>query len=135
MNETTTGGRRGAGTTNHCMHGDHVLIEEVLDWRPFDYLTLNTLLPMPGAPKVLMTYAFTETTDNGTRIEIRITKPKPKDLAFLEQVGSRFHTTITAEVEQLRQLIKGEDGAPPAIEEPALPASRERVAAAPVTPP
>ena len=58
VREATPGGRRGAGTTNHCMHGAAAIIEEVLDWRPFDYLTLTTLLPIPGAPKVLMTYAF-----------------------------------------------------------------------------
>jgi hypothetical protein len=32
------------------MHGPHAIIEEVLDWRPFDYLTISTLLPMPDAP-------------------------------------------------------------------------------------
>lgn len=127
VNETTTGGRRGAGTTNHCMHGDHVIIEEVLDWRPFDYVTLNTLLPMPDAPKVLMTYAFAETAGNGTRVEIRIAKPKPKDVPFLEQVGGKFHKTITGEVEVLRTLIEGENDAPPAVEEPPLPQTSGRI--------
>ena len=48
VRETAKGGRRGVGTVNHCMHGPAAIIEEVLDWRPFDYLTLTTLLPMPG---------------------------------------------------------------------------------------
>ena len=61
-------GRRGVGTTNHCMHGAHAIIEEVLDWRPFDYLTISTLLPMPEAPKVIMTYAFLEEKPGGGRI-------------------------------------------------------------------
>jgi uncharacterized protein YndB with AHSA1/START domain len=38
VRETSQGGRRGVGTVNHCMHGPHAIIEEVLDWRPFDYL-------------------------------------------------------------------------------------------------
>jgi hypothetical protein len=29
--ESSKGGRRGVGTTNHCMHGAHAIIEEVLD--------------------------------------------------------------------------------------------------------
>ena len=60
VRETSQSGRRGVGTVNHCMHGAHAIIEEVLDWRPFDYLTIATLLPMPDAPKVIMTYAFLE---------------------------------------------------------------------------
>ena len=34
VNELPTAPRRGVGTTNHCMHGSEVLIEEILDWRP-----------------------------------------------------------------------------------------------------
>ena len=26
---------------NHCMHGDGAIIEEVLDWRPYDYFRLE----------------------------------------------------------------------------------------------
>ena len=107
VRETVAGGRRGVGTTNHCIHGKDAIIEEVLDWRPFDYLTLTTLLPMPGAPKVLMTYAFIETTGGGTHIEIRVAKPKPKDKAFLEKVGPPFREHITSEIAALRLMIEG----------------------------
>jgi hypothetical protein len=33
VRETSQTGRRGVGTVNHCMHGPHAVIEEVLDWR------------------------------------------------------------------------------------------------------
>jgi hypothetical protein len=36
----TAHGRRGAGTQNHCFHGKDAVIEDVIDWRPFDYVTL-----------------------------------------------------------------------------------------------
>src|SRR5438093_13156665 len=90
VREMAKSGRRGVGTSNHCMHGAHAIIEEVIDWRPFDYLTLTTLLPIPGAPKVILTYAFLESAGGGTHIEIRVAKPKPKDKAFIEQVASAF---------------------------------------------
>ncbi len=140
VRETAETGRRGVGTTNHCMHGAHTIIEEVIDWRPFDYLTLTTLLPMPGAPKVLMTHAFSEvvgSADAGgrTHIEIRVAKPKPKDQAFLEQVGAEFHKTITSEVATLRRMLEGQEGAPAAVEEPALPSSAERFRTQPVNAP
>ncbi len=127
-------GRRGVGTTNHCMHGAHAIIEEVIDWRPFDYLTLTTLVPMPGAPKVLMTYAFSESAGGGTHVEIRVAKPKPKDQAFLEQVGAQFQKTITSEVATLRQMLEGQEGAPAVVEEPTLPVSAERFLSQPVPP-
>ncbi len=87
------------------MHGPHAIIEEILDWRPFDYLTLTTLLPMPGAPKVLMSYAFSE-NDNDTHIEIRIAKAKPKDTAFLEHVIEEFQRNITNEIAVLRETLE-----------------------------
>jgi uncharacterized protein YndB with AHSA1/START domain len=118
VREMPKGGRRGVGTVNHCMHGDHAIIEEVIDWRPFDYLTLTTLLPMPGAPKVLMSYAFSETADDGTHIEIRVAKPKPKDKAFLEQVGPEFQKNITREVATLRQMIETPKDAAEDVEKP-----------------
>ena len=49
--ESTVKGRRGAGTQNHCMHGKDAIIEDILEWRPFDSITLTTLLPVPDAPK------------------------------------------------------------------------------------
>ena len=142
VREASESGRRGVGTTNHCMHGAHTIIEEVIDWRPFDYLTLTTLLPMPGAPKVLMTYAFSDTAGSasaggggGTHIEIRVAKPKPKDKAFLEHVGAEFQKTITSEVATLRQMLEGQEGAPAIVEEPALPVSADRFLTQPVNAP
>jgi uncharacterized protein YndB with AHSA1/START domain len=131
VREMPKGGRRGVGTINHCMHGPHAIIEDVIDWRPFDYLTLTTLLPMPGAPKVLMTYAFSESAGGGTHIEIRVAKPKPKDKAFLEQVGPEFHKNITNEVATLRGMLEGKQGVAD-VEEPALPLSGERFLTQPV---
>ena len=41
----TPGGRERAGVTNHCMHGEDVVIEHVVDWRPFDYFTVTYDFP------------------------------------------------------------------------------------------
>lgn len=126
VRETPRGGRRGIGTVNHCMHGPHAVIEEVLDWRPFDYLTLATLLPMPGAPKVLMTYAFQDMATGGTHVEIRVAKPKPRDKIFVEQVGGEFQKNITREIAALRQMLEAEGPDLAAIERRTPPGSQER---------
>ena len=36
-------GRRGAGARNHCMHGKKVIVEDVLDMRPYEYFTAALL--------------------------------------------------------------------------------------------
>lgn len=133
VRETVSAARRGVGTTNHCMHGPHAIIEEILDWRPFDYLTLTTLLPMPNAPALTMSYIFTETGTGGTHIEIRIARVKPKDAAFLEHVFEEFQKNITNEIATLRKLLEREQGS---VEsegaELGLAASSKRFASSPV---
>jgi uncharacterized protein YndB with AHSA1/START domain len=106
VREFVAGGRRGTGTTNHCIHGPHAIIEEILDWRPFDYLTLTTLLPMPNAPKVLMSYVFSENIEDGSHVEIRVAKGKSKDTDFLAHVVEDFRKIITTEVAKLRELLE-----------------------------
>jgi hypothetical protein len=130
--EKPANGRRGVGTKNHCMHGKDAIIEDVLDWRPFDYATVDTLMPAPGAPKVLLTYAFLDRFDGGTHIEIRIAKPKPKDRAFLEQAGPPFQENITKSIATLRLILEGQKGAPALVEEPPMPVSAERFLTEPV---
>ena len=106
VRESVSGARRGVGTVNHCMHGPHAIIEEILDWRPFDYLTLTTLLPVPNAPKVPMSYVFSERDDRGTHVEIRLAKAKPKDASFLEHVVEEFRKNITNEFAALRAMLE-----------------------------
>ncbi|WP_395015166.1 DUF2652 domain-containing protein [Dongia sp.] len=134
VREATAGdkrGRRGVGTVNHCMHGAAAIIEEILDWRPFDTITLTTLVPMPDAPKILMGYAFIE-QDGGTHVEIRIAKPKPKDQAFLDKVVANFKEHITHEVEVLHGILAERLGAPSPLEEPVISTSAGRFLSQPV---
>ncbi len=82
--ESSPSGRRGAGTTNHCVHGKDAIVEEVLDWRPPDYLTVRATLPAPGAPRLLMTDRLTATAE-GTRMITTIARPRNgKERAALE---------------------------------------------------
>src|SRR5947209_1819461 len=118
--------RRGVGTENHCMHGKDAIVEEVLDWHPSDYLTVSTLLPIPGAPKIMLTHVFEDQANGATRIEMRVAKPKPKDQAFVDQAAAKFKENITKAVGKLR-LILDEGQIPVAvIDEPSLIASSER---------
>jgi uncharacterized protein YndB with AHSA1/START domain len=73
-----TGGRRGPGSANHCRHGKDAVIEEILDWRPYDHVTDRTILETPGGPvKVLHTIEL-EPVATGTIIHFRFAPPKSR---------------------------------------------------------
>ena len=124
--ETKAQGRRGAGTQNHCLHGKNAVIEDIVDWRPFDYVTSTALLPIPGAAKILFSYVFEDSRDGGTHFEFRIAKPKPKDLPFFEQVRPTVLENFTLGFDILRTMVAERAAASTVEDEPPLPASRER---------
>ncbi len=124
--ENSSNKRRGTGTVNHCMHGKDAIVEEVLDWRPSDYLTVSTLLPIPDAPKIMLTHAFQDQTNGATRIEMRVAKPKPKDKAFVDQAAAKFKANITKAVGNLRLMLEEPQTPVSMIDEPPLITSSER---------
>ncbi|MFO1151198.1 MAG: DUF2652 domain-containing protein [Alsobacter sp.] len=124
VREAPAAGRRGVGTTNHCMHGERAIIEEVVEWRPFESVTFTTLLPAPKAPKIPMTYAFREKEGGGTQVEIRVARPKAKDRDFVDHAASHFAETITREVDVLRSIMAA--AAASEVGEPATPVSAGR---------
>jgi len=130
IDQQNQGGRRGVGTVNHCMHGAAAIIEEILDWRPYDYITLNTIVPLPEAPKFPMSYAFIEREGGGTKVEIRLAKPKPKDEPIFDKVVGNFRERITHEVEVLKGVLASGQNAGVVLEEPPLPDTLGRTTAA-----
>ena len=118
--EPTGKSRRGAGTINHCMHGQHAIVEELLDWRPYDYFTLSTLLPMPGAPKIIMTRALEERPGGATHLAFRVARPKPKDKDFVDQAAVQFAKSMEGAFAKLQQLAESQLPSADAIDEPPL---------------
>jgi hypothetical protein len=114
------------------MHGKDAIVEEVLDWRPFDYFTVSTLLPIPGAPKIMMTHAFQDRINGATHIEMRVAKPKPKDKAFVDQAGAKFKGNITKAIGNLQLMLERQQTSLSVIDEPHLTASSERFLTEPV---
>ena len=73
------GGRSGVGTRNHCVHGKGYSIHTVLDWRPFDYFTIEM------APSSTSKFAVRRTSrlvpvNGGTRLHyyFKFYPPAPK---------------------------------------------------------
>ena len=93
IQSTTKGGRRGVGMVNHCMHGPDAIIEEILDWRPWDYLTDRSTMP-GGAPVLFSTFEL-EPTAQGTIVHARFAPKTAKDRAMLAQMGPMLTEAIT----------------------------------------
>ncbi len=108
VDETSVGGRRGVGTTNHCVHGKDAIVEEILDWRPFDYWTQKMQVPTPGVPKFTLMYAF-EPEGDGTWLTARIMRPRStKDREIWGAVRPVLDSALDANVEGLSQVLTEE---------------------------
>ena len=128
--------RRGIGTTNHCMHGKDVLVEEILDWRPTDYVTLRTT--MPNGFRATSTYAYQDVLD-GTRVRVLFTwgksrREREEDGApireFLDELVSRGHARLREIlVVEMARLATLAAETPP---EPVTPGSLDREILEPV---
>lgn len=106
--EETPTGRRGAGTTNHCMHGKDAIVEEVLDWRPYEYWTSRFQMPMPGIPKMTESDAF-EPAPGGTIVRMTIARLRSaKDRAAVEPLAPMLEEMVRAGLDALEPILADE---------------------------
>jgi len=96
------GGRRGPGSANHCMHGKDAVVEEILDWRPYDYVTDRTILDTPSGPvKVLHTIEL-EPTTTGTAIHMRFAAPRTRrEKELMTGIGPAYGAALESAVPTL----------------------------------
>jgi Protein of unknown function (DUF2652)/Polyketide cyclase / dehydrase and lipid transport len=122
-----TGNRRGVGATNHCMHGKAASIEELLDWRPYDYFTLRNTVPTPLGPvRFLQTTEF-EPTASGTILHMRIAAPETrKERAILKLMARMLDKGMRVANARLTEQLDAEieRRSRDAVEEPDLPRPR-----------
>ncbi|MEA2623326.1 MAG: hypothetical protein QOH61_2236 [Chloroflexota bacterium] len=74
VDQENVAGRAGVGTTNHCVHGHDAVLEEVLDWQPFDTTTTRSITPV-GA--LLTTYDLAR-TDGGCHLIVLCSTDDPE---------------------------------------------------------
>jgi uncharacterized protein YndB with AHSA1/START domain len=98
----TVGGRRGPGSENHCMHGEHAVIEEILDWRPYDYVTDRTVVGSPTGPVKLLHTIELEPTPDGTMIHMRFAAPRSaRERAEAEVFGPAYEQSLRGSLPKL----------------------------------
>jgi class 3 adenylate cyclase len=123
-----SGGRRAVGATNHCKHGPEAgVIEEILDWRPYDYLTDRGTHQTPDGPaKMLETIEF-EPTETGTVIHFRYSLPRvSKERAAVTALEPIYRRVFVDRMARLAEQLDAEAAARTAelAAEPELPAPR-----------
>jgi hypothetical protein len=128
VEEQSASGRRGVGTTNHCMHGKDAVVEEILDWQPYEAWTTRSTMPIPGLPKLVMTETLTELPDGGTRIEIRLGRPRPRDREAFEQLRTIVDPMFQRGMDRLAEVLRDEAARAKdvTVDEPPLPVSGGR---------
>ncbi len=67
-------GRIGPGATQHCAHGKDSTIHDIVDWRPFDYVTWHIRLPMGAIVRQMA--ELTPLENGGTHLSLRCAKPE-----------------------------------------------------------
>lgn len=132
IREAAPAGRRGVGTTNHCVHGRYAVVEEVLDWRPTEHWTVRSRLPMPGVPPLIISDLL-EAVPEGTRLVTRVARPRSaKDRAILRLMLPTMEKPLRDSIEALRPLIEADVAARAAavagVVEPDLPPTPGRFA-------
>ncbi|MEE9179028.1 MAG: DUF2652 domain-containing protein [Acidimicrobiia bacterium] len=98
--QSVTGGRAGAGSINHCMHGPDLIIEHVSDWRPFSYITCRY-----DIGEAIEKWAWTtqlDETDEGTRATIRLSDPGTE---IWDAIGEQMIAQLDRDRAQLSEML------------------------------
>ncbi len=104
-----TGGRRGPGSANHCMHGKDAVVEEILDWRPYDYVTDRTILDTPSGPVKALHTIELEPVATGTVIHIRFAAPKTRrEQALMKDIGPAYGQALQSSFPSLIAQLDAE---------------------------
>ncbi|MDC5699128.1 DUF2652 domain-containing protein [Intrasporangium calvum] len=103
---TAPGNRRGVGATNHCIHGKGASVEEVLDWRPYDYVTIRNTVPTPLGPiRFIQTTELRPTVD-GTSLHLRLAAPESRRERVLARLmAPLLDRALRTSDERLAQLL------------------------------
>jgi hypothetical protein len=107
IDQIDDGGRRGVGTTNHCVHGRNVFIQRILDWRPFRYFTIETDIPIIGPWAA--TFELEEVDTGTTRLHVRAERLAGfKRRVAWAAMRRKFMSDAEKEWARLREILEGE---------------------------
>ncbi|MGH8959317.1 MAG: DUF2652 domain-containing protein [Acidimicrobiia bacterium] len=109
IDQNNPGGRRGPGTTNHCVHGRGAIVEEILDWRPFDYYSVR--LALPGLGPWIQTIELRPIANGNTEVRIRGERLRGAKGLMLAAMKRTLQSNLGKNFDRLRVLLGRSDGA------------------------
>jgi uncharacterized protein YndB with AHSA1/START domain len=86
IDQETVDGRPGVGTVNHCVHGRDATLEEVLDYRPYETMTIRSTTP---AGPLTMTFNYAP-TEHGTHMTVLCAMEKSVKARLMWPVAQRM---------------------------------------------
>lgn len=105
--EGAEGGRRGSGSENHCRHGEDAVIEQILDWRPFDHVTDRTVIVTPEGPVRTLHTIELEELETGTRIHLRFGPGQTKrEREALSRIGPAYGSALASRLPELAAQLE-----------------------------
>ena len=110
VHEASAGGRRGVGTTNHCIHGRDAIVEEILAWQPPELFTVRDQLPIPEMPKFVLSETLEPIAGGtSTRVTVRVARPaNARDRGKLEQIRPLLVHSFEESIGPLRVALEAE---------------------------
>jgi hypothetical protein len=93
-------GRTGKGASNHCAHGNSISTEVTLDWRPFEYSTVDSF--DNGKKTFSETFRFEALPNGGTRLHdiMQVHMPMPR---FIRRFVAKVMLVNQMKYDQLLQ--------------------------------
>jgi hypothetical protein len=93
-------GRTGKGASNHCAHGNSISTEVTLDWRPFEYSTVDSF--DNGKKTFSETFRFEALPNGGTRLHdiMQVHLPMPR---FIRRFVAKVMLVNQMKYDQLLQ--------------------------------
>lgn len=116
------GGRRGPGTETHCVHGENLIKNSVLDWRPPHYVTNYGEFP-DGTPYIVTDEVVEG--EGGTIVRKSIRAPTDETRPALQAALEMMAPAIEGWIRTLVDLAAEEYGSRESIGEPELPRADE----------
>lgn len=91
------------------MHGKDAVIEGILDWRPYDYVTDRTILATAGGPTTVLHTIELEPLGEGTIIHDRFGAAKTKRwIALMEHIGPAYEGALRSAIPALVAQLEPE---------------------------
>jgi uncharacterized protein YndB with AHSA1/START domain len=104
IEQADRGGRRYTGTSSVCVDGRTKIYEEILDWRPFEYVTER--LSLSGGVRAVLTTAL-QSEEGGTRVVTLVRREQGGRLAWLAE-ARRLRRRLAARYARLVVLARTE---------------------------